>query len=375
MTLRTSLAILACMGSAACGAETASAPPAPPPPGSSATAAASAPPAEAPAPAPKPSMADMQKATLASLLAAFNGHDAKKLGDAYAQDAVLAEPAPEGMKETKGREAIVSMHDGLFKHVPDVAIAPSRVFHIGDVLVVEWVGSGSDGAKKTSFQGAMALTFDQGGLIKADHTYMDSATIAMQLGHAPGKPRPLATPPSGAPQTVVASGSDDEKKTAETLRANWPASWPKKDLKAFETSITDDAVHSDLGFPADAVGKKANVAELQMFAKSVPDMQVELTSVWAAGNVAIAEFVFSGTQKGPIGALKATGKKFTVHGLDVDEFKDGKLAKATTYDNAVEFLTQLGFMPPEGAAGAPKPAAAPKAAAPAPKADKAPKTK
>jgi steroid delta-isomerase-like uncharacterized protein len=358
MKLRTSLAILVCIGSAACGAETPNAPPAPPPPPPAASAAEAPAPAPPPA-APKPSMADLQKATVGAMVAAFNAHDAKKVGDAYAADAVMAMPSAEGMKAKTGRDAIVESYAGLFQHVPDCAFTVSRVYQVGDTAVVEWVGSGSDAGKKTGFHGAMALSFDQDGLIKTEHSYYDESTIAMQLGHAPGKARPVAEAPSGAPEYVVATGSDDEKKAVDALKASWPAIWPKKDAKAYEANLADDALHVDYAFPNDYAGKKANLGELAMMAKAVPDMQVELVSTWAApGNVAIAEWVFSGTQKGAIGPIKATGKKFSVHGLDIDTFdKDGKIVKAYSYDNSVELLAQLGLLPPP-AKGAP--AAAPK---------------
>ena len=72
-------------------------------------------------------------------------------------------------------------------------------------------------------------------------------------------------------------------------------------------------------------------------------------------NLVVAKFTFSGTMKGALGPLKATNKPLTIHGLDVDEFKDGKMLKGTTYSNGIELLAAVGALPKPPAA---KPGAA-----------------
>jgi uncharacterized protein (TIGR02246 family) len=290
-------------------------------------------------------MAELQKKGVRDLNTWFNKHDAKAVAALYAPDGVFAVPEAEGWDEKKGREAIEADHAKLFGEVPDAKQQMARVFLKGDVAVVEWVGygTGKDG-KKAGFRAASVLWFDDAGLIKQDHEYLDEVTIGTQMGHIPGKARPMPSIPIGEPTWVVATDSPEEAKLAEVAKKNWPASWPQ-DEKAYAETFTDDALHEEIASTNDYAGKKALMAEAKMWRTAAPDAQISVDNLWAIGEHAIIEFTFKGTQKGPIGKIKATGKTFSIHGLDVDLFKGDKYAKATTYSNGRELLGQLGVMP------------------------------
>jgi predicted ester cyclase len=74
-------------------------------------------------------------------------------------------------------------------------------------------------------------------------------------------------------------------------------------------------------------------------------MKVSVDNIGAAGGVVVMEFTFSGTQKGALGPIKATGKTFSIHGIDFDTMNGDKLSKASTYSNSIELLKQLGMIP------------------------------
>lgn len=306
-------------------------------------------------------MAELQKKAVLAISAAFNAHDAKAVAALFTPDGVAATPEAAGWDEKKGREAIEADHAKLFGDVPDAKQVLVRVFLKGDVAVTEWLGfgSGKDG-KKAGFRAASVLWFDDAGLVKLDREYLDEVTIGTQMGHMPGKTRAMPTAPSGDVTWVVATDSPEEAKLVETAKKNWPASFPHDD-KAYAQTFTDDAVHEEIASPNDYAGRKALIAEAKMWHTAAPDAQVSLENVWAVGDTAIMEFTFKGTQKGPIGNIKPTGKKFSINGLDVTLFKGDKYAKATSYSNGRQFLTQLGVIPSgEHKADKAKPAGEPK---------------
>ena len=352
----------------ACGGEEAAAPPAasplsPVPPLASAGPSAPASTAEAPPPAPpKPPLAELEKRTIAAFYAAFSEHDTKKMASLYAHDAVMAAPGPGGWKEIKGANAIVAAFAEPFTAMPDIRAATSTVYQKKDVAVVLWAAAGTNtGAsaigqptnKKAAVWGASVLWFDQDGLITRDEQFHDQATVLQQIGKMPGKPRELAALPAGETTWVVATGTPDEDKLVDQMKATWPATWSRRDSKAYAEVITDDALHSEIASPNDYKGKAENLKELGMYAKALPDMSVTIDKAWAfAPNVVVAEFTFTGTMKGSLGPFKATGKPITIHGLDVDELKDGKMQKAVTFSNGMELLGELGVLPkPPAAAG------------------------
>jgi steroid delta-isomerase-like uncharacterized protein len=355
----TSLAWIAACGGAPATAPAPSAPAAPAP---LATAAVTPAPIVAPAPAeaPKPTLVELQRRTLAGFYAAFNEHDVTKLAAFYDAGAVSAAPGPGGWKEVTGAGAVASEFGHAFAAMPDLKVAPVVVFQKNDVAVVEWVASGTNtgefmgGAptnKKAAVWGASVYSFNADGLITRDEEFHDQVTIAQQLGKMPGKARPLAPMPDVDPTWITSTGLPDEDKLVDQMAATWPATWNKHDPKAYGAVLTPDVVHSEIASPNDYKGKDANVKELAMYAKALPDMTTTIEKTWAfAPNIVVVEFTFTGTMKGNIGSFKATNKPITIHGLDVDELKDGKLQKARTYTNGLELLAAVGALPkPAGA--------------------------
>jgi steroid delta-isomerase-like uncharacterized protein len=328
----------------ACGGDAQTAPPPVAPTAPSESAAIAPPPATTqdttPPPAPKPSLAEMQKTNINAMIAAFNAHDVKKLMSVYAADAVNASPSGEGWKK-ESRDEIEQGYTKLFTEVPDAKWGLVRVLVKGADVAFEWVGNGAGG--KVGFRAASIASFNADGLITQERVYIDGATIAQQLGKAPGKPRAFVALPTADATWLTSTSADDG--VADKAKATWPLSWPKHDRKAYEASITDDFVHEEIASPMDYVGKKAAMGEFDTYAKAIPDMAVSVDNTWTAGGITIIEFTFSGTQKGALGPLKATGKKFSVHGVDFIQMNGDKLQKATTYSNGVELLSQLGLMP------------------------------
>jgi steroid delta-isomerase-like uncharacterized protein len=363
---------------AGCGGEEAAAPP-PAAPAAAPPAAPTAmgPSAEAtPAPAPKPSLADLEKKALGDWYTAFNAHDASKLGSLYAPDGVTTRPGPGGWSEPRtGQDAIAKSFAGLFTGFPDLKAAPIRVFQKQDLVVVQWAAVGTNGGelmgpasnKKAGLYGADVFWFDDSGAIKRHETFHDDVNTMRQLGKMPGKARDLAVLPDKDADWVVAAGTPDEDALVEKMKATWPATWSKRDGKAYDAVINDDSEHLDYGGPADFKGRAALMKEFETYAKAMPDMNATVDKGWGfAPGIVVAEFTFTGTLKGNLGPIKATNKEVTTHGLEIDELKDGKLQKGYTYANSMELLAAVGALPkpkaakPEGAhkgAATDKPAA------------------
>jgi predicted ester cyclase len=75
-------------------------------------------------------------------------------------------------------------------------------------------------------------------------------------------------------------------------------------------------------------------AELKAFAGAVlaafPDFKLELTSGFTTGNWAGAEWTMSGTHKGDLPGLPATGKRFS-KGSSICELHEGKIKRNSDY--------------------------------------------
>jgi steroid delta-isomerase-like uncharacterized protein len=247
----------------ACGGEGDAVPPpqAPPPPPPMAAAPPPAAPAPPPAPeAPKPPLIDLQKQAVAAAFSAINAHDSKKFADLHAADAAVTVV---GMGEFKGREAIAGEIQKSFDAFPDFKIGASKVYVKNDVLVHEWVVTGThkgefNGAKASNkpvgVRGASVVWFSPDGLIKQEHRYFDGGTVMSQIGQMKAPARPVATQPSGEPTWHVAKGTPEEDKQVEVAKGLFGA-FEKKSEADFLGPLADNVTWADISQPKDMTGK------------------------------------------------------------------------------------------------------------------------
>jgi steroid delta-isomerase-like uncharacterized protein len=194
--------------------------------------------------------------------------------------------------------------------------------------------------------------------------------MMMQLGVPKAKGRALVGLPTTS-EAHVAKGTPDEDKNAD-LAKTFATVLEKKDVKAFLDSMTDDSTYDMNVSPNAMAGKKDGEKWFTMMTKAFPDIKSTVSNAWGVEDYVIDEYTMTGTQKGaitgPSGTIPATGKQVNLHGVEILQFKDGKMTHGWGFENGAEFAMQLGLMKPPGQApsgGGAKGGAA-KAPAPAP---------
>ena len=350
---------------AACGGDEKGPPKTPAPP----TATAPSVPAptttgEAPKDPPKTqaSAADLQKKTLEGFSAAMNAHDAKKMASFYTEDAKLWMPGPPGMPPTKGREAIAANFQKMFDAFSNFKTGASRVFVASkeNVIVVEWAYSAKHSGemhgikateKEVGSAGAEVDWFSPEGLIIEQHVFYDMGTTMNQIGamKPAQKTRPIPSIPTGMPQIAASTGSPDETKNIDLVKAMNGAFETKKEAD-FLGPIADNAEYDDMTQAETMKGKAPAKKWFGDATKAFPDSKIKTEQVWAFGDIVVAEATWTGTHKDTFMGIKPTQKKIEVHNLDIFQFKDGKLVKGWTYGNSTEMMGQLGLLPPPPAA-------------------------
>jgi predicted ester cyclase len=171
---------------------------------------------------------------------------------------------------------------------------------------------------------------------------------------------PLALP-TAPTETRVAKDTPDDGKTVAAGKTIY-AAFDSKNEGSVLATVTDDTVIDDNSMPVTFKGTKGAKDYVNGFWKAFPDFKQDYPVRFAAGDVLLTEGVFTGTQSGPMGPLKATNKPVTYRFVDVMQIKDGKIARVDSFGDSAEILVAVGAMP---ALGAP-PAAAMAAATPAP---------
>jgi predicted ester cyclase len=375
------LALVALTTAVACGGEEpppAAPKPLPPPP------AATPEPPPPPPPAPKPSMAELQKEAIGEALKGLNGQDPRKFAQVYADDGVISVA---GLQDINGRAAVEQNMTEWFETFKDVKLGFSRVWAKNEMLVLEWVINGKHhgqlfGVKGTEqpigHYGLSVVTVNSEGKVSSEHRYGELGAVMTQVGGAGAKAKPRPIPPvPTSPEMIISTATPEEEKNLEVAKNVLASLEPGKKEADFTALLADDIEQDGLFHLEMSKGKDGAKKFYKSFTTAFPDAKFETTKTLAIGDYAIVESLLKATHKGALGTIAATKKPIAIHIVDIFKVKDGKVARAWTYQNSLELQQQLGlFSAPAGAlpvsqtpAAAPaKPATAPTpAATPAPK--------
>jgi len=98
--------------------------------------------------------------------------------------------------------------------------------------------------------------------------------------------------------------------------------------------------------PAESLhrGPSAIVAGLREFTAAFPDWRADIERVTAAGPVAAAEWVSSGTFRHPFRGREPNGRSFKRRGCSVAEIQGGKIIHYRDYFDRVSLLEQLDLL-------------------------------
>lgn len=359
----------------ACGGEPPPPPAPPPPPPPPATASATPAPTDTtpPAPPPKPALADLIPQTLKGMGDAFNAHDANKMAGFFTDDALVS---AYGEPDSHSRNDLASAMTTFFTAFPDAKSAALRVWVKGNIAISEmaWTGtmSGDMGPMKATnkpvgAQRLHVLFFTDDGLVKEMHEYGDASVIVAQASGKKGA-APIPTLPTNPPEVHVSKGTPDEDKLADWAKSQDDV-FSKDDVKGVLATIADDGDYwINLGGGPATKGKKDNEKALKVWFKAFPDQKWSVTNAWGIDGFAIVEHTVSGTHKGAMGPLPASGKPVqNWHWIDIMQpTADGKLQHGWGYANMFEMLAQTGQL--KGMSGdTGKAGAGAKAPPPAPK--------
>jgi steroid delta-isomerase-like uncharacterized protein len=141
----------------------------------------------------------------------------------------------------------------------------------------------------------------------------------------------------------------------EIVRRFYDEVFNKRNLKHADEVIADDVVERNPLPPGTGEDKNAALSSLQTILDSTPDLQIEIHDMVATGERVATRATFRGTDGGNgwgaiIGAA-ATGKRFSVEGIDVLVLgADGRFTEHYGIYDAPGMMVQLGLMPASGGA-------------------------
>lgn len=136
--------------------------------------------------------------------------------------------------------------------------------------------------------------------------------------------------------------------SVETAAGAWLAAVNAHDPDAAADCFTPDGLLVNLGTGETQEGREAiRSSHASLFAE-MSELVVTNGPYLVDGDRYADEWTMSGVHTGDRPGLPATMKPFRITGANVGEVRDGRIARVSVYWNMVEFLVQVGIMPPPG---------------------------
>ena len=129
-------------------------------------------------------------------------------------------------------------------------------------------------------------------------------------------------------------------KTIETLRATHE-SWNKRDFAGLVKNAAEVLVYTDHSRNVTLNSRDKFREWTEGWAKAFSDGRITNPEYIDAGDVVIAQFTVAGTNDGPFGSLKATGRKMFLPFCEISHFdKQGRIVSGACYYDQYTLLTQ-----------------------------------
>lgn len=111
----------------------------------------------------------------------------------------------------------------------------------------------------------------------------------------------------------------------------------------FNDVVAPDSIDHDPA-PRQVPGPQGYRALFTEMRTAFPDMKVELAKlVVDEDNIAFA-YTFAGTHKGPLMGIPATGHKVKIRGMQISQFREGKMVERWGSSDQLGILQQIGAM-------------------------------
>ncbi len=100
--------------------------------------------------------------------------------------------------------------------------------------------------------------------------------------------------------------------------------------------------------PGQPPGPQGVKQAIQMYHGAFPDIQMTAEDIIAEGDKVASRVIFTGTHKGELMGIAATGKQVTVNFIEIIRWQDGKAVERWAVTDMLGLMQQLGAVPPPG---------------------------
>ena len=128
--------------------------------------------------------------------------------------------------------------------------------------------------------------------------------------------------------------------------------WNKGNLPVTDELFAPNYVHHDSSTPDVGRGPESEKKRATLYRTAFPDLRLTIEDIIAEGETVTARWSCKGTHKGDFSGIAPTGKLFTISGISVARFTNGKMVEGWVNWDALGLMQQLGVVAEVGKAKA-----------------------
>jgi len=118
--------------------------------------------------------------------------------------------------------------------------------------------------------------------------------------------------------------------------------WNNKNTAAIDELVAADYVHHDPQSPKFSDGREGYKQLVAHYLNAFPDSHFTIDQEIQEGDTVVTRWTVTGTHKGNLPTLPASGKTFSVTGISVARLQDGKFRESWNNWDALGLMQQLG---------------------------------
>jgi ketosteroid isomerase-like protein len=121
--------------------------------------------------------------------------------------------------------------------------------------------------------------------------------------------------------------------------------WNKGHLAVADEPFAPTYAHHDPSTPDFGRGPESEKKRATLYRTAFSDFRLMAEDIIAEGETVVARWSCRGTHKGDLGGIAPTGKQFTISGVSIARFANGKMVEGWVNWDALGLMQQLGVVP------------------------------
>jgi len=115
------------------------------------------------------------------------------------------------------------------------------------------------------------------------------------------------------------------------------------DLETIDQLVHADVIENQFGRPN---GREALKKSIRSLAEGFPDRNYTLERYSVEGNIVWVHYIFRATHSGAFAGYKPTGKKVSIHVMDIAKIRNGQIVEHWGIPDRFALLSQIGAIQP-----------------------------